>query len=120
MPGSTYFQRPEDRFERDFAAHDKQARLEEKHRKEQIVGTKRARIMERDMKRWESMEQQEASKEQMLKKMRDKYKVGNVTKGGVPVNIISNDYVADPSGEEFKKREENKKNLRMMRGNRNI
>lgn len=49
---------PDDRFQKDFAAYDKEIRAKEKENKNKDYERRRLQNFDRDMKRWEFMEQQ--------------------------------------------------------------
>ena len=65
------------------------------------------------------MDHQENTKEDRMEKMRNKYQMGQKTKGGLAYNILNNEYVPTTDGEQMRKSEDTKAARQVMRGNRN-
>ena len=55
-PKSSHFQNPAERFEKDFATHDRMERQREQQIKQAAIQSRRMQQMNRDIKRWEFME----------------------------------------------------------------
>ena len=69
-PKSSYFAAPLDRHDKDFAAHDKVQREQERQIRQQKLESRRMQQMNRDIARWEYMEHQDATKDEQLERMR--------------------------------------------------
>jgi len=57
-PTSSHFIPEDDRFNRDFAAVEKRKREEAIKRRQELIDSKRVQKYERDLKRWEYMEEE--------------------------------------------------------------
>jgi hypothetical protein len=65
----------------------------------------RVQKYERDLKRWEYMEEEQDRQNHRINAMKDKYQIGNANKGGAAYNILSLDYENSKEGEALKKRD---------------
>ena len=65
-PTSSHFIREDDRFNKDFAAHDKNVRAQEYAKKQQDMERRRLENYNRDMKRWDFMDNEETDKKRKL------------------------------------------------------
>lgn len=66
----------------------------------------RVQKYERDLKRWEYMEEESEREKQAIAARRDKYNLGNGNKGGAAFNIITLDYEKSREGEFLKQRDD--------------
>ena len=58
----------------------------------------RVQKYERDLKRWEYMEEEQDRQVQKIGAMKDKFLIGNANKGGAAYNILSLDYEKSREG----------------------
>ena len=65
----------------------------------------RVQKYERDLKRWEYMEDEQARQSRRIEKMTEKYQVGNANKGGAAYNIINLGYEQSKEGEYLRNRD---------------
>lgn len=114
-PTSSHFLPEDDRFVRDFAAVEK-ARREQAHRvKQEQIDSKRVQKYERDLKRWEYMEDEQERQSRRVQKMQEKYQVGNANKGGAAYNILNLNYDNSREGEYLRLRDDDAKVRSLLR-----
>lgn len=70
---------------------------------------------ERDLKRWEFMDEESKRQSQRIDTMNDKYLTGRKNKGGAAYNILSLNYEQSPEGEFLKERDNDSKVRALMR-----
>ena len=75
----------------------------------------RVQKYERDLKRWEYMEEENDRADQKINAQRAKYQVGNANKGGAAFNILNLEYEKSKEGEYLAQRDHNNKVRNMMR-----
>lgn len=114
-PGSSHFLPEHDRFDKDFAAHDKRVREEEHQRKLEAIERKRVEKFERDLQRWKYMDQEENRENHRLEYMNEHYLTGKKNKGGAAYNVISLDYDTSPEGQRLKVRDDDAKVRALVR-----
>ena len=105
-PSSSHFQTPNDRFVRDFAAVEKMERRQRNQVKQAQIDSRRVQKYERDLKRWEYMEEEQERDQDRIGKMKSKYQIGNANKGGAAYNIINQAYERSNEGTYLRQRDE--------------
>lgn len=70
---------------------------------------------ERDLKRWEYMEEETERQNQKINAMKGKYQIGNANKGGAAFNILNLEYDKSNEGEYLKQRDEAKRVRGLLR-----
>ena len=88
-----------ERFNKDFATHDKVVREQERARKQNVLEAKRLQNYDRDMKRWDYMDQQDTDKSRQLDVMQNKYLVGRKGMGSAAFNILNANYEENERGQ---------------------
>lgn len=114
-PRSSHFSDSADRFVRDFAAVEKAQRDQRNKAKQQVIDSRRVQKYERDLKRWEYMEEENERQSAKIANMRSKYQIGNANKGGAAFNIINLDYERSNEGNYLRQRDEAAKVRSMLR-----
>ena len=114
-PTSSHFSDNRDRFTRDFAAVEKERRDQKNKMKKAAVDSKRIQKYERDLKRWEYMEEENDRQQAKIANMKSKYQIGNANKGGAAFNIINLDYENSNEGNYLRQRDEAAKVRSLMR-----
>lgn len=77
-----------ERFEKDFASYDKQVRAQKMADKQEHLERRRHAAFDRDMKRWEFMENYEKLNDRREEIRRGKYQCGKITGSGNGYNIM--------------------------------
>ena len=72
--------------------------------------------MQRDIARWEFMEQQDSQKDEQLDKMRKKYKLGQKGNGSAAYNPVNNEYETSQQGLYMQQKEEMRSQRSIHRG----
>eukprot|EP00347_Sterkiella_histriomuscorum_P000657 403374998 len=114
-PTSSHFLPDNDRFNKDFASHDKMIREQQHKAKMEAIEQKRVEKYERDLKRWEFMDEENQRQSQRIQAMNDKYLTGQRNKGGAAYNILSLQYEQTDEGQYLKTRDDDAKVRAMMR-----
>ena len=100
-PTSSHFVRPMDRFAKDFATYDREQRHQEKIQKQSLIEARRVAQMQRDIKRWEFMEQQDNDVQDRNERMRQKYKIGQKGNGSASYNPVNMEYEKNMQGQQM-------------------
>lgn len=74
---------------------------------------------ERDLKRWEYMEEEQDRQEQRINAMKSKYQIGNANKGGAAFNILNLEYEKSKEG-QYLAQKDHDANVRKMLRSKNI
>ena len=114
-PISSHFISEAERFDKDFASHDKKVREQEFQSKLEVIERKRVEKFERDLQRWKYMDQEEDREKQRLEYMNEHYLTGKKNKGGAAYNVISLDYDNSNEGGLLKKRDDDAKVRALVR-----
>ncbi|CDW85399.1 UNKNOWN [Stylonychia lemnae] len=114
-PTSSHFLPDNDRFNKDFASHDKMVREQQHKQKMEVIEKKRVEKYERDLKRWEFMDEESERQSKRIEQMNDKYLTGQRNKGGAAYNILNLQYEHTDEGQFLKQRDDDAKVRAMMR-----
>ena len=114
-PTSSHYLPDAERFNKDFASHDKVVRAEEHKQKMEMVEKKRVEKFDRDMMRWQFMDSQEQRDKERLKYMNENYQTGKKNKGGAAYNVINLDYDHSNEGKRLQQLDEDSKVRALMR-----
>jgi len=114
-PTSSHFLPENDRFNRDFASVDKMQRESAHRKKQEMLDSKRVQKYERDLKRWEYMEQEQERQSRRVETQKEKYQVGNANKGGAAYNILNLEYEQSREGGYLRQKDEDAKVRSMIR-----
>ena len=95
-----------ERFDTDFAAQDRRRREEEYQRKQQITNVKRERQIDRDLGRWNKMENEEEKHRQKLEHMASNWKAGQKNNSSAAYNPITLDYDPTEQGEHLRQQDD--------------
>lgn len=114
-PISSHFISEAERFDKDFASHDKKVREAEFQSKLEVIERKRVEKFERDLQRWKYMDQEEDREKNRLEYMNEHYLTGKKNKGGAAYNVISLDYDNSNEGNMLKKRDDDAKVRALVR-----
>lgn len=80
-----------------------------------MIEKKRVEKYERDLKRWEFMDDENEREKQRIHTMNEKYLTGWRNKGGAAYNILSLQYDETPEGNYLKTRDDDAKVRALMR-----
>jgi len=108
-PQSTLFINENERFDKDFAVHDKNQRNQEKLAKEMIQEKHRLEALERDARRWEEMDRADIKAEQRQEYKKQVFTQGKHNMNGMPFNPITLEYEQSPQGLQLMDRDEEAK-----------
>eukprot|EP00344_Euplotes_crassus_P011915 CAMPEP_0196995542 /NCGR_PEP_ID=MMETSP1380-20130617/1623_1 /TAXON_ID=5936 /ORGANISM="Euplotes crassus, Strain CT5" /LENGTH=332 /DNA_ID=CAMNT_0042411217 /DNA_START=21 /DNA_END=1019 /DNA_ORIENTATION=- len=114
-PVSSHYLPEADRFDKDFASHDKKAREAEYQKKLEVIERKRVEKFERDLQRWKYMDQEEDREKNRIEYMNEHYQTGKKNKGGAAYNVISLDYDNSAEGQGLKRRDDDAKVRALVR-----
>ncbi len=114
-PVSSHYLSEAERFDKDFATHDKKVREVEYQKKLEVIERKRVEKFERDLNRWKYMDQEEDRDKHRLEYMNEHYLTGKKNKGGAAYNVISLDYDNSNEGNVLKKRDDDAKVRALVR-----
>lgn len=114
-PVSSHYLPEADRFDKDFATHDKKVREAEYQKKLEVIERKRVEKFERDLQRWKYMDQEEEREKNRIDYMNEHYQTGKKNKGGAAYNVISLDYDNSMEGQGLKKRDDDAKVRALVR-----
>jgi HD superfamily phosphohydrolase len=87
-----------ERFNKDFATVEREERARAKERRERNLERRRVETFDRDLKRWEFMEQQQESADRMDQVRRDKYQIGRKGAGSNAYNLLNYNYEPSQRG----------------------
>lgn len=87
-----------ERFNKDFAAYDKEQRALKLEKRNKELERRRVETFDRDLKRWEFMEQQNAAEERANEIKRQKYQIGKKGAGSQAFDIINATYERSQRG----------------------
>lgn len=90
------------RFDKDFAAVDKQAREREFDKKQTKIANLRQERFSREQRKWDYHEMHEKKQENRLKVRAEVYQAGKKNMGGAAYNIVNLDYDNNKEGEKLK------------------
>jgi len=91
-PQSTLYINENERFDKDFAVHDKQKRAEDKFSKDMMHEKHRLETLDRDAKRWERMEGEEVRAQQKQEYKKQVFTQGKHNMNGMLFNPITLEY----------------------------
>jgi len=114
-PISSHFMGEAERFDKDFATHDKKVREQQYQQKLEVIERKRVEKFERDLQRWKYMDQEEDREKHKIDYMNEHYQTGKKNKGGAAYNVISLDYDHSKDGNVLKKRDDDAKVRALVR-----
>lgn len=114
-PISSHFISEAERFDKDFASHDRKVREQEHQRKLEMIERKRVEKFERDLTRWKYMDDEESRDKHRLEYMNEHYLTGKKNKGGAAYNVISLEYDTSNDGQRLKKRDDDAKVRALVR-----
>lgn len=105
-PSSDLYLPENERFDKDFASHDKKVR-EQKFLHKEIVNEKhRIEALERESQKWERIENQSEKERQKIEFHQQVLLAGKRNMNGSPFNPITLEYEKSQKGEELKKRDD--------------
>eukprot|EP00331_Platyophrya_macrostoma_P028267 CAMPEP_0176436966 /NCGR_PEP_ID=MMETSP0127-20121128/18318_1 /TAXON_ID=938130 /ORGANISM="Platyophrya macrostoma, Strain WH" /LENGTH=201 /DNA_ID=CAMNT_0017820457 /DNA_START=71 /DNA_END=676 /DNA_ORIENTATION=- len=116
-PDSTLYVTENERFDKDFAIHDKKRRMEEQYKKDLAMEKQRLERLNRDAQRWEEMAQQEAREDARMAYKTEVFKVGKKNTSGMPYNPITLEYENSDKGQELKVKDEKSQVRAYLRAN---
>lgn len=108
FPDSPDFLPNEQRYERDFAAQEKLNRQQKIAKKQEHIERRRLEQFDRDLRRWEHMEQFEQNNQQREEVRRNKYKCGLVTGSSSGYHILNAGYEPSARGQQLQAAEQHK------------
>jgi hypothetical protein len=114
-PISSHFISEAERFDKDFASHDKVQREVDHQKKVETIERKRVEKFERDLQRWKYMDEEENRDQHRIEYMNEHYLTGNKNKGGAAYNVISLDYDTSQEGQRLKRRDDDAKVRALVR-----
>ncbi|CAG9325470.1 unnamed protein product [Blepharisma stoltei] len=114
-PKTTMFISEKERFERDFAAEERRRRELENQRKMEAFNKRRENAINREINRWESLNQDYAKSIEKLEIRRSKWKNGQKNNPSEAFNPITLDYDPTDQGEYLKRKDDLAKQRAMMR-----
>lgn len=98
-PTSSHYMDDQERFNKDFAVHDKVVREQEFRRKQEHMEKRRLANYDRDMKRWEFMDTEESDAGRRLGVQQNKYQLGRKGMGSAAFNILNAQYEENNRGD---------------------
>eukprot|EP01017_Pseudomicrothorax_dubius_P025546 TRINITY_DN2770_c0_g2_i4.p1 TRINITY_DN2770_c0_g2~~TRINITY_DN2770_c0_g2_i4.p1 ORF type:complete len:212 (+),score=46.81 TRINITY_DN2770_c0_g2_i4:329-964(+) len=116
-PKSTLFCPENERFDKDFAVHDRRERELDNLRKAEALENHRIQIMERETQKWNLMENQDRMAEEKRKYHADVLQAGKRNSNGLAFNPITLEYDSSRKGEELRGRDEDARLRNLLRAN---
>lgn len=80
-----------------------------------MIDSRRVQKYERDLKRWEYMEDEQDRQDQRINAMKSKYQIGNANKGGAAFNILNLEYEKSKEGQYLAQKDHDAKVRNHMR-----
>jgi len=105
-PKSTLFINENERFDKDFAVHDRNQRQKERMLKDMGIEKHRLEALERDAQRWEKMEHEANRADQVQDFKRQVFLHGKHNMSGMPFNPITLEYERSEQGQSLMEKDE--------------
>jgi len=108
-PQSTLYINENERFDKDFAVHDRNKRMEDKYNKDIIYEKHRLANLERDSQRWEKMEHEQERANEIQEYKKKIFLQGKHNMSGMPFNPITLEYEKSDQGLNLMEQDEQAK-----------
>lgn len=105
-PNSHLYIGESERFDKDFAVEDRRRREEEYNRRQQVINAQRDQVIQREIGRWQSMEEQDRREQSRLDAKQASWKEGQKNKPSAAYNPITLEYDASDQGASLRQADE--------------